>query len=41
MSHTLSVIFYVVLAKSNMSLPQGCGNISNFFEMGIFSVSLS
>lgn len=36
MSHTLSVIFYVVLAKTNTSLPEGCENISNLFEISIF-----
>lgn len=36
MSRRLSVMFYVVPAKNNMSLPQGCKTISDLLEMSIF-----
>lgn len=35
-SHRLSVIFYVVPAKNNMSLPWGCEAVSDLLEMSIF-----
>lgn len=36
MSRRLSVIFYVLPAKNNMSLPRGCETISDLLEISIF-----